>query len=265
MSLFDAIRDAGLTVRADPGWESRGDDWREGQPIGIMMHHTAPPVPYPISGLNGSDGKLKCNINTKPDGTVWLVARDACNYSSGSGSSIVLNEVRASTPPIQNAFDRELRDDTNGNVYFWNFENDHPGDGSPIPQVQLEAIVTATRVSLDYFGLNPGKVISHAEWTARKVDPYWNGSYRAIEEIRNSIGDDMQTPDWAMPATKWHIDRGIYKETHPSDVDESMEFHRQTVFRHRFYEAIRSEIGGSDLTKAQVKAIVNDSQIVAPD
>lgn len=90
--------------------------------------------------------------------------------------------------------------------------------------------------------------------------------YASLSEINRLIEeDDMQPPDWAVPATKWHIDRGIYKEAAPSDVDESMEFHRQTVFRHRFYEAIKGELGGSDLTEDQVRAIVNGSQIVAPD
>lgn len=150
-----------------------------------MHHHTAPPVPFPVDRLYGD--RLKCNINTKPDGTVWLIAQNACNYSSGSGSSVVLDEVRAGTPPTKNASDRGLSDDTNGNPWFFNFENDHAGDGGPMPAVQHDAIVQATRVVLDHYGLGPGNVISHAEWTARKQDPYWNGSRRAIEEIRRLL------------------------------------------------------------------------------
>jgi hypothetical protein len=54
--------------------------------------------------------------------------------------------------------------------------------------------VTATSVVLNHYDLNPGNVISHAEWTTRKRDPYWNGSLRAIETIRQSLEDEMSSP-----------------------------------------------------------------------
>lgn len=244
--LLDALRDAWPYVHVNAGWQARGTPWSAGDPVGVMHHHTAPPVPFPIDRLNGSsDGRIKCNMNTKPDGSVWLVAYGACNYSSGLGSSTVLAEARAGQPPSKNAGDRNLNDDTNGNPWFWNFENDHPGDGSDLPDIQHEAIVTATQVVLDFLDLDAGNVISHAEWTARKIDPYWNGDRRCIEEIRASLGGEMQPPDWAVPATQWHIDRNIYTEDNVEDVDESLEFHRQTVFRHRFYNSIKGEFGDS--------------------
>jgi hypothetical protein len=56
--------------------------------------------------------------------------------------------------------------------------------------------------------------------------------------------DTVKPPDWARTATQWHIDRGIYSGV-VDDIDEDLEFHRQTVFRHRFYNAIRGEFGGS--------------------
>jgi hypothetical protein len=170
-----------------------------------MHHHTAPPVPYPVDDLAGHDsGKIKCNMNTKPDGTVWVVAYEATNYSSGNGSSKVLKEVRAGTPPSANAKDRGLSDDTNGNPYFWNFENDHPGNGSIIPAVQYDAIITATNVVLEYWNLDPGNVISHAEWTARKTDPYWNDDKRCIEDLRAGLGDGDMTPEQAQQLYEIH-------------------------------------------------------------
>jgi len=75
-----------------------------------------------------------------------------------------------------------------GNRNFWNFENSHPGDGSPIPLVQLETIIVANFVIDQHFGLNWAQTISHAEWTRRKKDPLWNMSNRtAIEEIRSGV------------------------------------------------------------------------------
>lgn len=189
MSLKTELEAAGLNVKTVTGWGSRGGTWKLGKPVACMIHHTAPPVPYPVSALYGD--LLKANINTKPDGTVWLIAQGACNYSSGAGSSVVLSEARLGQPPTENARERGLVDDMGGNAYFFNFENDHAGNGSPIPEVQHDAIVLATRVVLDHYDLGPKNVVSHAEWTTRKRDPYWNGSFRAIEAIREQLEADM--------------------------------------------------------------------------
>jgi hypothetical protein len=202
-NLYSALVSAGLNVRTYSDWDSRGYSWSRGRPVGIMIHHTAPPVPFPPESLVGD--KLKANVNTKPDGTVWLLAFKACNYSSGEGSSVVLDEVLAGEVPPANANERKLDDDTNGNPYFWNFENDHLGDGSAIPEVQLDAIAVASAVCLDYWGLPETAVISHAEWTARKSDPYWNHDRRCIEELRDRIagGGDM-TPEQAQQLYEIH-------------------------------------------------------------
>ena len=72
-------------------------------------------------------------------------------------------------------------------------------------------------------------------------------SFTALSDTDDSpwhlVSDDMKPPDWAIPATQWHIDRNIYTQDSVDDVDESEEFHRQTVFRHRFYNAIKGEFG----------------------
>ena len=188
--LLAALNAAGLPVVEEPGWRTRGNTWAtDGQPSGLMMHHTAPPNPYPIKKLYGPlFYRTKCNWATHEDGTLYLVAYKACNYSSGYGMKKVLTDnVRKSIAPTHNATKRGLK---SGNRHFWNGEHSHPGDGSPIPQVQLDTIIESTRIVLDHFELDPEQVISHAEWTARKVDPRWNGSNRtAIEQIREGAAD----------------------------------------------------------------------------
>ncbi len=90
--LYQAHIDAGLNVllsRSD--WATNGGSWAVGgKPEGIIEHHTAPPPyssPYPLNKLDGrSDGRIKCNINTKQDGSVYLMAYESCNYSAGSGA-----------------------------------------------------------------------------------------------------------------------------------------------------------------------------------
>jgi hypothetical protein len=75
-----------------------------------------------------------------------------------------------------------------------------------MPAVQHDAIVKATQVVLDHYGLEAGNVISHAEWTRRKTDPFWNSDRRAIEAIRDQLEDDMPLTDadldriWGYPS-----------------------------------------------------------------
>lgn len=92
--------------------------------------------------------------------------------------------------------------------------------------------------------------------------------YTLIPVINEQVGgDDMKPPSWAIAATQWHIEHDIYTEDTPDDVDESEEFHRQTVFRHRFYQKIVQPIESRPTTgvsESDVKAIINDSQVVAP-
>lgn len=242
MSLDDELRAAGLAVEEWQGWADAGLVWKQGKPVGLMVHHTAAPVPFPIGKLAGQDaGRIKCNVNIKPDGTVWVVALGACNYSSGSGVGVVLNECRAGTPPTLNAKDRgwtEDDDDTNGNPYFWNFEVDHKGTGGVIPEAQYVALITALIVCGRHFGLTAENIVSHAEWTARKGDPYWNGSRRCIEDVRDDVGKGYamtgpngepnwdEVSDWARNSwTAAHQAGLLTKDSHPKDdltVEQAM-------------------------------------------
>ncbi len=187
--LLTKLQDAGLHVVEEPKWRTRGFKWAVGgKPEGLMEHHTGPPEPYPIKKLYGPPFYwIKANMATHPDGTVYLIAYGACNYSSGYGmKSVLVDNVRKSIAPTHNATKRGLK---GGNRHFWNIENSHPGDGSPMPPVQLDAIVLATQIVLDHFDLDVEQVISHASWTSRKVDPRWNGwnNRIAITQIRTLV------------------------------------------------------------------------------
>jgi len=189
--LVQDLRNAGLNVIEEPGWRTRGNRWNvDGKPEGVMQHHTAPPNPYPIKRLYGPPAyRIKANMATHENGRLYLIAYGACNYSSGYGmKDVLVNNVRKSIAPTHNGTRRGTK---SGNRHFWNYENSHPGDGSPIPDVQLETIIESNRIVNDHFGLNPEQTISHAEWTRRKPDPKWNGSNRtAIEQIRQGLRED---------------------------------------------------------------------------
>ena len=212
--LLNELEAAGLTVKELPGWKTRGGIWAtNNKPEGIMQHHTAAPVPYPPKRL-ADNNRIKANMNTKPDGTVWMIAYNACNYSSGPGSKVVLEEnVRPALAPIANAKERGLADNYGGNRYFFNYENDHLGDGSSLPAVQFDAIVDSTRVVLNHFGLVADQVISHAEHTRRKVDPNWNGDNRtAINQIRTALGEDMPLSETDLEAIRETVREELDRE-----------------------------------------------------
>lgn len=195
-SLLAELKAADLTVVEESGWKNRGNNWAvDNKPEGVMQHHTAPPNPYPIKKLYGPPFyRIKCNMATHEDGTLFLVAYKACNYSSGRGMlSVLTQNVRKSIAPTHNATQSGSK---SGNRSFWNYENSHPGDGSDIPSVQLDTIIISNRVVNAHFELNPEQVISHAEWTSRKPDPNWNGSNRvAIEQIRVGVAGSPPSSD----------------------------------------------------------------------
>lgn len=233
--LLADLEAVGLTVVEEPGWRTRGGSWHGGTPTGVCQHHTAPPNPFPIKALY-RDGKIKCNMATHEDGTLYLVAYESCNYSTGQGSSTVLNRnVRPGIPPTANARTRGLVDDMGGNRFFWNYENSHPGDGSPIPDIQLQTIVVSNIVVNNHFGLTYRNIISHAEWSRRKIDPRWNGDNRiAINQIRELVeeGEDVATgpngepnwdevANWAKDAWTWawvRDDQILSATSHPHDM-----------------------------------------------
>ncbi len=53
--------------------------------------------------------------------------------------------------------------------------------------MQHDAIVLASVVVAKHFGLSWKNVVGHSEFTARKVDPFWNGDRHCVETIRNNM------------------------------------------------------------------------------
>jgi hypothetical protein len=200
--LADVFRAKGIAVVEEPEWKKRGRAWKGpgGLPEGGVQHHTAPPVPFPVKGLYPKPlgtldkGRIKCNWNVKQDGTLHLIAAGACNFSTGPGSSVVLEDVKADKPPSGTAISRQLMDDMDGNPFFLNNETDHPGDGSPIPDAQYRTVVLAWVAICEKLGWPPAKVIAHGEWTRRKPDPAWNGKnpHENLQIIRADIAAALQ-------------------------------------------------------------------------
>jgi hypothetical protein len=188
LNLLDIVRPFWPQIRDYERHTTRGGDWRTGAPVGVIVHHTAPPVPYPLANLAGlTSGNVKCNLNIKTDGTVYAVCGGRPNYANGAGSGVVLAETRAGKAPTGPARARNLTDDTNGNLWYVAIEVDHPGDGSPLPVVQEMALVATLAALCTRLGFPPEAVIGHLEWTRRKIDPFWNGSPYTMPTLRNEV------------------------------------------------------------------------------
>lgn len=240
LDFLAALRSRGLNVRQFEGWQTRGAEWADGAPVATMPHHTAPPVPYPVRDLAGVDtGRIKCNINVKPDGTIWLVAFNACNYSSGRGSSVVLAEARQGVTPPATARARGLADNVGGNRYFLNVEVDHRGDGSPQTPEASASLALVHLAAAEAYGYGTGCMASHAEFTGRKIDPSWDGGHteamahtraliRLIEEA-NMLGPNGEpnwdeVSEWAQEGwTAAHNAGMLRDDTHPADMVDKEE------------------------------------------
>ena len=232
--LADILRDAGLVVIEEPGWKARTQSTRNPyKPVGLLNHHTAPPNPYPVDRLY-----QKCNLFIARNGNVHVVS-GGYQWDSGNGSPAVLAEVIDGSFPGGRAKDRgiPLEPDVSGNPYFIDIEVDHPGDGSPLPDVQFEALIRTDAAILLHKGWGVQQLLGHSEWTPRKIDPRWDGSWRPMPSIRAAVQDmmeEMMARFDDVPVThtfyediEWLAEEGFTRPSdNPStpDVDESRLF-----------------------------------------
>lgn len=217
--LADALHDAGLIVIEEPGWRDRGSNWAFGNPIGGMQHHTACCMPYPIRKLyptKPDQHRIKCNVSVQPGSDIWtspalvhMVSAEACNYSSGRGSSVVFNETLNHIAPSASARKRGLVDNHTGNIYYWNNETAHPGDGSPLPGPMYEACVIMWGELFKGLQIPAETLVGHGEWTARKIDPRWNGKliHANMVEMRRDVASYLSGHVPSIPTG----DRDMYK------------------------------------------------------
>ena len=196
--LADAFTDAGLVVVEEPGWQDRGRHWTD--LVGMLQHHTACCMPYPVHKLyptRAAQWRIRANISVQPGplphktpANVHVIAAGRCNYSCGVGMRSVLADLRQDVAPTRDA---KLVGTKGGNAHFVTNETAHPGDGSPLPAPMQDAIDAAWFVLADRLNLNAARLISHAEWTRRKIDPRWNGmrSHQIMNLMRARLAANL--------------------------------------------------------------------------
>lgn len=194
-AVIDIIRSKGGIVEVTDGAWERGADFPTGI-VGGMVHHWGSEAArsgdvqaghsYPRSqgGLR-TDERIVDNWFVDQDGTIYLIAAGAANYSSCYGIRQVLDEVRNDRWPGGTAHERGFTNNSIcGNKYFWNVEVEHPGDGSPMPDIQEVSIAILVASMAQALGQSIDQVIGHSEWTPRKVDPRWEGPGNRMPAIR---------------------------------------------------------------------------------
>lgn len=200
--LPKVLEDAGLQVEVVQGWDSIGTATSDHGPrfrsVDMMMQHHTVRHPYPVKNcFPKPDGNRKrysnCNVLSREDGTLYVIAAGYAQYSSGKGSKTVLLEARKEIAPSGTAGRRGLVDDFYVARYTINCEASHPGDGSAMPAVQEQAMVTMWAAICDYMGWTQNRLVGHTEYTRRKIDPRWNGGTNRTPVMRQMVGALLQS------------------------------------------------------------------------
>ncbi len=180
-------------------------DWRTRvrpgtfRPEGVMIHHTA---------STGFDATLKVVTHGRPDlngplcniyvarGKCYLISAGRANHA-GAGSSEALAYLRKNSPPTGSAAKLDRPDDfTGANGIFVGFEVLSPGK----PSVQLadedwNVVCKATAAILRNLRIpHPARMIGHAEWTRRKVDPQFGrgtDAHMNMDRLRQRLRADL--------------------------------------------------------------------------
>lgn len=166
--IAQVLREAGLTVREAPGWETRGT--ATFGPIGVMWHHTASGrnwtdqglTNFLVNGRSDLSGPL-CHLQLNRDGSYVVIAAGRANHA-GPGSWKGINT---------------------GNTSFIGIEAANDGVGEPWPQAQLDAYHLGTAALIKHINGSVDNVIGHKEWTTRKIDP----AGIDMDDVRKRVSD----------------------------------------------------------------------------
>jgi hypothetical protein len=183
------LRNAGLDVREqaqNKGWQrrARSSGGFPSVPLAVFWHHTASST-TPTNDLawqcHNCPDKPVGNMLIDRQGIVWPVAAGASNCAGQGGPA---------------RFSRGTIPANMGNTRGWQIECANSGVGGPTgvwPQVQVDALFTASNALNRLFGNRPDDVITHAlgtgdGWTNRKIDPARSSSVQGPWRPRGCNG-----------------------------------------------------------------------------
>ncbi len=210
--LAAVLRAEGLTVVEEAGWQRRGYDTLD--PDLLLIHHTATGPKVSIAAMRRllvTHGRKDlaaplCNLWLRRSGAVHVVAAERARHA-GKGSGVVLKEARAGKAPSGSAAARRLVDDTDGNRRAIGVECENDGTGERWSAEQVDALIRIGAAVCRAQGWGAHRVIGHAEWTRRKIDPHGLPMGGLRTNIDHRIGTPAATPTRAdrggRVATTW--------------------------------------------------------------
>lgn len=185
----DKLREYGLEVVEEPGWQSRGADYLSAR--GVVGHHTAgsasgdmPSLGILINGRSDLPGPL-CHVGLSRSGKCHVIASGVANHA-GSGSWKTLS----------------------GNSSVLGIEAENTGTGEAWKN--YDQYVLCAAALLDGLGATADYFCGHKEWApSRKIDPFGLD----MNDMRTAIAVALKNKgDWLMGA-KEDIMAAIFKST----------------------------------------------------
>lgn len=172
--LPTVLRDAGLGVVEEPGWQTRGHG-DMGLVRGVLLHHTAGP-------LHGDAPSLPTVVNGRPD----LEGPLSQLFLARSGIYHVVAAGKA-----WHAGAGSWRGITDGNGHFLGIEAENAGTpADPWPIAQMNAYVVGVRALLKHIGAPADMAAGHKEYAlpaGRKTDPSFDmDAFRAMVSNQQS-------------------------------------------------------------------------------
>lgn len=189
--LPDVVARAGLNYGLWPGWETRSRSSGGYDAVwGIGTHHDAG---APSQSLNSRCSYAWDNADDRPIGALWLhsdgfvmIGAAGATNTQGKGGPRLTTK---GTIPLDA-----------GNRYTFSIEASNDGVGQPWPTVQQDAYVKLVVALCQRFGLTPGDVFAHFEWTNRKIDPAGNSRYAQggnswnMDQFRSDVFTKLYPP-----------------------------------------------------------------------
>lgn len=165
LNLPQWLTEAGLKVELWPNWEtrSRNSGGYTGSVKGVVVHHTASNTKPQNDCAYNFD-----NAEYRPVGAV-LLDRDGIVWIGASGATNCAGKGAWPRPGHKNSKGEYIPVDQ-GNAHTFSIEGANNGS-QPWPAVQQRSYVTLCAVLCIKLNLQPIDVVSHFEWTPRKIDP----------------------------------------------------------------------------------------------
>lgn len=178
--LPEVLAAAGLPVRLEDGWRTRGSDGFS--PVGVVDHHTA--------GGTGGGSHAELGHIVRDNLAQLYVCRDAevhvvaCGRSSHAGVGLqkVRDDCSRDIPPRGDARDVYGLVAGRGiytmNQHYWGIEVENNGIGEAYPARQLDVLFDLNAALCRWQHWTANRCIHHRESTSRKVDMSWRGDLR---------------------------------------------------------------------------------------